>query len=148
MWVGFLYTVIDRVVSTSGFTMVSKKWMTLSSLLVSTVNWMARVNSVDVLKEVLFMDFLVGDKGVIDIPVPKPWGLGAVLRTLCSKYSIYKLAPMDLAGEPIAAPLTCSQNWSWKEKYMFLRQNSNTRMMYSTGSTVLSLRVGSFPVDP
>ena len=41
LWVGFLYTVIDRGPSTSDFTMVSKKGMVPSSLLVSTVNWMA-----------------------------------------------------------------------------------------------------------
>ena len=38
MWVGFLYTVIDRLPSASGFTMVSKKGMAASSLVVSTVN--------------------------------------------------------------------------------------------------------------
>ena len=41
MWVGFLYTVMDRIPSGSCFTMVSKKGMDPSSLLVSTVNWMA-----------------------------------------------------------------------------------------------------------
>ena len=30
-----------------------------------------RVNTVDVLKEALFIDFLVDDKGVIHIPVPE-----------------------------------------------------------------------------
>ena len=39
-WVGFLCTVIDKVPSTSCFTMVSKKGNAPSSLLVSTVNWM------------------------------------------------------------------------------------------------------------
>ena len=41
MWIGFLYTVIDRFPSASGFTMVSKKGMAPSSLLFSTVNCMA-----------------------------------------------------------------------------------------------------------
>ena len=39
--VGFLYTVMDRLPSTSGLTMVSKKGMDPSSLLSSTVNLMA-----------------------------------------------------------------------------------------------------------
>ena len=39
--VGFLNIVIDRVPSTSDFTMMSKKGMAPSSLLVSTVNWVA-----------------------------------------------------------------------------------------------------------
>ena len=41
-WVSFLYTVMDRLLSTSGLTMVSKKGMAPSSLLFSTVNWMAQ----------------------------------------------------------------------------------------------------------
>ena len=40
VWVGFLYTVMDRPPSTSGFTMASKKGMEPSSLLSSTVNFM------------------------------------------------------------------------------------------------------------
>ena len=48
-----------------------------------------RVNTVDVLKEALFVDFLVDDKGVIHKPAPEPGGgLGAVLRAFCSKYSL------------------------------------------------------------
>ena len=39
--VGFLYTVMDRVPSASGFTIVSKKGMDPSSLLSSTVNLIA-----------------------------------------------------------------------------------------------------------
>ena len=46
-----------------------------------------RVNTVNVLKEALFVDFLLDDKGVIHIPAPETrWG-GAVLRAFCSKYS-------------------------------------------------------------
>ena len=33
-----------------------------------------RVNTVDVLKEALFVGFLVDDKGVIHIPAPEPGG--------------------------------------------------------------------------
>ena len=62
-----------------------------------------RVNTVYVLKETLFIGFLV-----IYIPVPEPRGWGAVLRDFCSKYSMYKLATMGLTGEPMAAPSTCS----------------------------------------
>ena len=89
-----------------------------------------RVNTVDVLKEALFVGFLVDDKGVIYIPAPELGG-----------YSMYKLATMGLTGEPMAAPSTCSQNWPRKEKYVFLRQNSKRRIMSSTSITVLSLRV-------
>ena len=39
-----------------------------------------RVNTVSVLKEALFIGFVVDDKGVIYIPVPKPRVVGAILR--------------------------------------------------------------------
>ena len=68
----------------------------------------SRVNTVDVLKEALFVGFLVDDKGVIYIPAPELGGWGAVLRAFCSKYSMYKLATIGLTGEPMAAPSTCS----------------------------------------
>ena len=67
-----------------------------------------RVNTVYVLKEALFVSFLVDDKGIIYIPAPELRGWGAVLRAFCSKYSMYKLATMGLTGEPMAAPSTCS----------------------------------------
>ena len=67
-----------------------------------------RVNTVNVLKETLFIDFLVDGKGVIYIPVLELGGVGAVLRAFCSKYSMYRLATMGLTGEPMAAPSTCS----------------------------------------
>ena len=41
VWVGFLHTVMDRLPFTYGFTMVSKKGMEPSSLLSSTVNFIA-----------------------------------------------------------------------------------------------------------
>ena len=67
-----------------------------------------RGNTVYVLKEALFIGFLVGDKGVIHIPAPESGGWGAVPRAFCSKYSMYKLATMGLTGEPMAAPSTSS----------------------------------------
>ena len=67
-----------------------------------------RVNTVYVLKEALFVSFLVDDKGVIHIPATEPGGGGAVLRAFCSKYSMYRLATMGLTGEPMAAPSTYS----------------------------------------
>ena len=68
-----------------------------------------RVNTVDVLKEALFVGFLVDGKGVIYIPTLElGGGWGAVLRAFCCKYSMYKLATMGLTGEPMAAPSTCS----------------------------------------
>ena len=56
--------------------MVSKKGIEPSSLLSSTVNFYSRVNTINVLKEVCFVDFLVDDKGVIYKPASEPGGWG------------------------------------------------------------------------
>ena len=58
-----------------------------SSLLSSTVNFMAG-STLYVLKEALFVDLLVDDKGVIHKPAPEPRGVGAVLGAFSSKYSM------------------------------------------------------------
>ena len=63
---------MDRPPFSSGFTVVSKKGVEPFSLLSSTLNFMA----VNVLEEVLFIDFLVDDKGVIQKPVPEPGEVG------------------------------------------------------------------------
>ena len=76
---------MDRPPSSSGFTMVSKNGMEPSSLLSSTVNFYGRVNTVNVMKEVLFVDFLIDDKSVIHKPATEPGvGWGAVLRAFYS----------------------------------------------------------------
>ena len=71
---------MDREPSASGLTIVSKKGMDPSSLLSSTVNLMAGVNTVDVLEKALFNGFLVDDKGVIYIPAPELGGWGQFLE--------------------------------------------------------------------
>ena len=48
----------------------------------------SRVNTVDVLKGALFVDFLVDDKGVTHKPAPEPGGFGVVLKAFCSKHSM------------------------------------------------------------
>ena len=64
---------MDRPPSSCGFTMVSKKGMEPFSLLSSTVNLMAG-STLNVLKEVFSVDFLVDDKGVIYKAAPEPRG--------------------------------------------------------------------------
>ena len=68
--VGFLYTVIDILPPVSGFTMVSKKEMALSSWLSSTVNCMARSTLLMCCGKFFFIYFLLNDKCVIHIPAP------------------------------------------------------------------------------
>ena len=65
---------MDREPSTSGLTIVSKKGMDPILLVVLYCKPYGRVNTVDVLKEALFVGFLVDDKVVIHIPVPEPGG--------------------------------------------------------------------------
>ena len=107
---------MDREPSTSGLTIVSKIGDGTILLIVLYCKPYGRVNTVYVLKEALFIGFLVDDKGVIHIPAPEHGGWGAVLRAFYSKYFMYKLVTMGLTGEPMAAPSTCSWNWPWKEK--------------------------------
>ena len=75
---------MDREPSTSGLLIVSKKGL----LVVLYCKPYGRVNTVDMLKEALFVGFLVDDKGVIHIPAPEPGGWGQyselfVLSTPC-----------------------------------------------------------------
>ena len=79
---------MDRLPFSSGFTMVSKKGMDPSSLIVLHCKFYGRVNTVYVLEEALFIGLLVDNKGVIHIPAPEPGGWGAVLRAFCSKNSM------------------------------------------------------------
>ena len=51
VWVGFLYTPIVKVPSTSGLMMVSRKGMEPSSFASSTVNWDGWIYCIDVLEE-------------------------------------------------------------------------------------------------
>ena len=77
VWVGFLYTVMDRLPSTSGFTMVSKKGIDPSSLLSSTVNFMAGSRLLMCHRKSFLLTSLVHDKGVIYKPVPELGGGGS-----------------------------------------------------------------------
>ena len=67
---------MDRLPFASGLTMVSKKGMDPSLLVVLHCKLYGRVNTVNVLKEVLFIDLLMDDKGVIHKPVPEPGWVG------------------------------------------------------------------------
>ena len=71
---------MDRPPSTSGFTMVSQEWDGTILLVVLHCKFYGRVNTVNVLKEVFFVDFLVDDKGVIYKPAPEPGGWGQCLE--------------------------------------------------------------------
>ena len=79
---------MDRLPFSSGFTMVAKKGMEPSSLLSSTVNFMAGSTLFMCWRKPCLLASL-DNKGVIHIPVPEPGvGWGAVLRAFCSKNSM------------------------------------------------------------
>ena len=71
---------MDREPSTSGLTIVSKIGDGTILLIVLYCKPYGRVNTVYVLKEALFIGFLVDDKGVIHIPVPEHGGWGQCLE--------------------------------------------------------------------
>ena len=65
---------MDREPSASGLTIVSQEGDGPILLVVLYCKPYGRVNTVYVLKEALFVGFLVDDKGVIHIPAPEPGG--------------------------------------------------------------------------
>ena len=107
-WVGFLYTPIVKLPSSSGLMIVSRKGIEPSSSasLHSKLDW--RIDCVDVLEELLLMFLLLYYQGIINIPFPNTRGCSAVVIALCSKASMKMLAMIGLMSDPMAAPLVCS----------------------------------------
>ena len=75
---GFQYTVMDSVPSASGFDNGVQEGDGPILLVVFHCKLYSRVNTVYVLKEALFVGFLMDDKGVIHIPAPEPCGVGGI----------------------------------------------------------------------
>ena len=71
---------MDRLPSASGLTSGVQEGDGPILLVVLHCKPDGRVNTVDVLKEVLFVDLLLDDKGVIHKPAPKPRGWGQYLE--------------------------------------------------------------------
>ena len=78
--VGFLYTVMGQRTISLWFDTSVQEGDGPILLVVLYCKPNGRVNTVDVLKEALFIDFLVDDKGVIYIPAPEPGGWGQCLE--------------------------------------------------------------------
>ena len=75
----------------------------------STVNPMAGSSLLMPWRKLCFKASYVDDRSVIHIQaLEQLWKWGAVLRSFCSKYSMYNFATMGLTGEPMAAPSTFS----------------------------------------
>ena len=88
VWVGFLYTVMDSVPSASGLTMLSKKGKDPSSLLSSTVNFMAGSRLLMCWRKPYLLTSLWMTKVSSTNLCQNLGGVGAVVRAFCSKYSM------------------------------------------------------------
>ena len=103
--VGFLYTVIDNVPPASGLTMVSKKGMDPSSLLSSTVNFIAGSTLLMCWrKPCLLTSLWITKVSSTNLCQNLGVGLGTVCRAFCSKYSMQRLATMDWLVNPWLHP--------------------------------------------
>ena len=144
VWVGFLYTVMDRPPFSSCFTMVSKKGMEPSSLLSSTVNFMAGSTLLMCWRKPCLLTSLWMTK-VPSTYLHQNLGGGVqclglfALSTPCKGWLLW-----DLPGNPWPHPQPVQRTGLGRRNRCFSDKNSNRRIMSSTPMTVLSLRVGSF----
>ena len=144
VWVGFLYTVMDRPPFSSGFTIVSEKGMEPSSLLSSTVNFMAGSTLLMCWRKSCLLTSLWMTK-LSSTNLCQNLGGGGqclglfALSTLCKGLLLW-----DLPGNPWLHPQPVQRTGLGRKKKVFFRQNSNRRIVSSIPMTVLSLRVGSF----
>ena len=104
VWVGFLYTVVDRLPSFFGVTKVSRKGMDPSALVVSAVNFIFSSMSLMWLKNSSLCSVSKMTKVLSTNLFHKCGVCGAVSRAFVSKFSMKILATMGLSGDPIAAP--------------------------------------------
>ena len=98
--VGFLYIVIESVLLASGLTVVSKKDMEPSSLLFSTVNFIARSTLLMCWRKPSLLTSLWMTKVSSTNLHQNLGGFGAVLKAFCSKYSMYRLATIGQFSLP------------------------------------------------
>ena len=108
VWVGFLYTPIVKLPSSSGLMIVSRKGMEPSSFASSTVNWIEGSTVLMCWRNCCWCFCCCIYQGIINIPSPNSRGCSAVAIALCSKASMKMLAMIGLMGDPMAAPLVCS----------------------------------------
>ena len=97
------------------------------------------------LKEVLFIEFLVDDKGVIYKPAPEPgMRMGGRTKSFLLKVLHIEVSYYGAYWGTHGCTLNLFKEVALEGEIGVFRQNSNKRIMSSTPITVLSLRVGSF----
>ena len=96
------------------------------------------------LKEVIFVDLLVDNKGVIHKPAPEPRGVGTRTKSFLLKVFYVKISYYRAYLGTHGCILDLFKELPLEGEIGVFRQNSSKRMMSSTPITVLSLRMGSF----
>ena len=85
VWVGFLYTVVNRLPSLCGVTTVSKKGIALSALMFSAVNFMFSSIELMCWKKLFFALCFYDNKSVIHKSFPQTWEVWCCLQDFCFK---------------------------------------------------------------
>ena len=143
VWVGFLYTVMDRLPFSSGFTMVSKKGMEPSSLLSSTVNFMAGSTLLMCCRKSCLLTSLWMTK-VSSTNLCQNLGGGMQCLGLFALSTPLKVCYYGTFQGAHGHTLNLFKELAFEGEICVFRQNSNRRIMSFTPMTFLSLRVGSF----
>ena len=113
-----MYTVLERDLSGSGITKVPENGKDPSAHdMLKNLSLSADLNTAKVSSTYLFHALGGWSAGFID------WIL---------KSCMFRLATMELMDDPMAALCSCSDNLSWKWKYVSSRQDSSRLMEWST----------------
>ena len=139
VWVVFLYTVMDRPPFSSGFTIVSQKGMEPSSLLSSTVNFMAGSALLMCWRKPCLLTSLWITKVSSTYLHQHIWGGVQCLGLFALSTPCKGLLLWDLLGNPWLHPQPVQRTGLGRRNRCF-----QTKIMSSIPMTVLSLRVGSF----
>ena len=116
VWIGFLYTLVSKLLSACGVTRVSRKGIEPSALVFSAVNWIpSSMELIYVKNSSLWTDFMTTKASSTNL-FHRLGVCGAEQRALASDSSIRKLATMGFNGDPIAAPSICSWYFPWNTK--------------------------------
>ena len=107
VWVGCLYTVVDRLPLLFAVTKVSRKGMIPSALVVSAVNFISSSMELMWLKNTPLCSVSKMTKVSSTNLFHRLGGCGAISRAFVSKF-MKILATMGMSGDPIATPSTCS----------------------------------------
>ena len=136
VWVGFLYTEVSKYVVPSWGDKSVQEWN--GSIAAGNVCWTVCVDQwnwcdVGTAGCVLLLD----DKGVINIPKPKPGWMGSSADGLWFKLIYEQVSYIGTNGGTHGSAMDMFIIHTLKEKILFCRKNSGNVVMYCTGMEVL-----------